>query len=775
MQSPLTSRDRNSHSYSRYALVLFLLASVGTLSAAPAGESQVISVLDDFETLRFDQSASRNVKLSLVSASGVTSGHHAARIDFAPREEADAVLSPPSVWNWAGQGNVNLAFDAYNPGKVSVQIFVILVDEKSRQQSRSVALPPGSSATYYALLNGRAAYAQTGMRETPPAWQTDEVKLFWRSGDGNMDIGKVRKIVFRTYAQFEDKVIVIDNLRLRRNPPQDPDFLVGLVDRFGQAAKAEYPTKIHSESELKAAAKRELEQLAVSTGAPNRSRFGGWAKGPKRKGTGFFRVEKVDGKWWMIDPEGYLFFSSAIANVRMANLETVTGYDFGDPSVRIIDPEELTPEDSRDIVPVPVSSLNTRFLASPLRREMFLWLPTYDDPLGEHYGYRRMFHQGVLEHGEVYSFYKANLERRYGQTTSASYMQSWRRVTLDRMKDWGMTSFGNWIDPMFYDNQEVPYFANGWIIGQFKVIYSGQDYWSPLPDVYDPEFHRRARLTIEQIAREVQGSPWCVGLFVDNEKGWGSMASDRAHFGLVYYSLAQPAAGCPAKKAFTAILTAKYGTIAALNKAWGTGFASWEAFAAGVTMDKLNDAARTDFSALYYDYAGTYFRIVRDEIKRVMPNHMYMGVRVAAEWGIPVELVAVAKKYTDVMSFNNYREGMHPDTWDFLKELDFPTIIGEYHIGSTSDTGLYHPGLVIAADQADRGRMYEHYMSTVIDNPYMVGAHWFQYIDDPITGRAYDGEDYNVGWVTNTDIPYPNMVAAAKRVNYRLYERRYGK
>jgi len=759
----------------RFSFLPLLLVCACFSSPLRAGSEDQIAVVDDFESPSFDLSGLINTKVSLVSGPGVTHGKTAAQIVFAPREEADAVLSSATGWNWSGNGDVNLAFDASNPGKVSVQIFVLLIDNRGRKQSLSAAIPAGSSGTYYILLNGRVAHAETGLRETPPAWQSNDTKLAWRNGDVDLNLAKITKIIFRTYAQFEEKTIVVDNLRLRRNPPQDPDYLVGLVDRFGQSAKREYPVKIHSEAELKAAATKELAALSASAGPPHRSRFGGWAQGPKLKATGYFRVEKNGGKWWMVDPEGYLFFSSAIANVRMANLETVTGYDFGDPAVRVIDPEELTPEDSRDIVPVPASSMATRFLASPLRREMFEWLPAYDDPLGEHYGYRRLFHRGVLEHGEVYSFYKANLERRYGQSSPESYMETWRKVTLDRMKDWGFTSFGNWIDPSFYDNQQMPYFANGWIIGQFKVIYSGQDYWSPLPDVYDPEFARRARLTIEQIAREVKGSPWCIGLFVDNEKGWGSMATDRSHFGLVYYALARSSSECPAKQAFTELLKAKYNDVASLNRAWGTQVKSWDAFSNGLVMDKLTDAARADFSRLYYDYVENYFRIVRDEIKRVMPNHMYMGVRVAAEWGIPVELVDVAKKYTDVMSFNNYREGMHPDTWAFLKALDFPVIIGEYHIGSVSDTGLYHPGLVIAADQTDRGRMYEQYMTTVIENPAMVGAHWFQYIDDPVTGRAYDGENYNVGWVTNTDIPYQEMVEAAKRVNYSIYEHRAGK
>eukprot|EP00456_Euglypha_rotunda_P086862 TRINITY_DN8823_c0_g1_i8.p1 TRINITY_DN8823_c0_g1~~TRINITY_DN8823_c0_g1_i8.p1 ORF type:complete len:158 (-),score=27.98 TRINITY_DN8823_c0_g1_i8:102-575(-) len=156
-----------------------------------------------------------------------------------------------------------------------------------------------------------------------------------------------------------------------------------------------------------------------------------------------------------------------------------------------------------------------------------------------------------------------------------------------------------------------------------------------------------------------------------------------------------------------------------------------------------------------------------------MPDHMYMGVRMA-EWGMPDEVTKAALKYSDVLSYNVYRETIHPETWGFLQKLDRPTIIGEFHIGSTSDTGLYHPGLVIGVDQTDRARMYEQYMNSVLDNPMMVGAHWFQYVDDNVTGRAYDGENYNVGWVTNTDRPYPEMTAAARRFNYDLYRRRFG-
>ena len=71
--------------------------------------------------------------------------------------------------------------------------------------------------------------------------------------------------------------------------------------------------------------------------------------------------------------------------------------------------------------------------------------------------------------------------------------------------------------------------------------------------------------------------------------------------------------------------------------------------------------------------------------------------------------------------------------------------------------------------------MYKQYLESVEDNPAFVGCHWFQYYDEPLTGRSGDGENYNIGFVTVTDTPYPEMVEAAKAVQSELYARRGGK
>ena len=49
------------------------------------------------------------------------------------------------------------------------------------------------------------------------------------------------------------------------------------------------------------------------------SRYGGW-KQQKSTATGFFRVEKIDGRWWAIDPDGYLYIHKAITSINLDDL-----------------------------------------------------------------------------------------------------------------------------------------------------------------------------------------------------------------------------------------------------------------------------------------------------------------------------------------------------------------------------------------------------------------------------------------------------------------------
>ena len=58
------------------------------------------------------------------------------------------------------------------------------------------------------------------------------------------------------------------------------------------------------------------------------SKYGGF-KGTKAKATGFFHVEKIEGKWWFVDPEGYLFFSNGSCCIESgSDLARIKGREY---------------------------------------------------------------------------------------------------------------------------------------------------------------------------------------------------------------------------------------------------------------------------------------------------------------------------------------------------------------------------------------------------------------------------------------------------------------
>ncbi|CAB9493635.1 agarase [Alteromonas macleodii] len=666
----------------------------------------------------------------------------------------------------------NLAFDVDNYNETSLHLYVDILHGEEVKQRHSVSIPANYQGTVFFPFSGEEASADIGFWGDPPSWNSEELRMIWRSwkkvGEDYQGFDQVRFLVI---GNLETKTMGLSNVRFRKNPETNPLWLSKLVDMFGQSTRVDNNVKVTSNTELRERAQREAEALSSAAVWNDRSQYGGWKKGPKQQGTGFFRTQKVNGQWWMVDPEGYLFFSHGPANVRMANTTTYTGMDYNNSKLRKIDSDELTPEDSIDIVSVPKAIRETATVISKVRRDMFEWLPSYDDPLAKHYSYRRTSHKGPIEHGETFSFYRANLERKYGD----EYLSQWEDITIKRMHEWGFTSFGNWVDPMFYDSERIPYFANGWIIGEFKTLSGHVNHWGEMPDPFDPEFAKRARVTIEKIAEEVNGSPWCAGIFIDNEKSWGEReGSVQQKYGVILDGLSKNSKDSPAKQAFSIALRDKYKTIDNLNNAWQTDYPNWQYFETGVNFNTHGQNLISDLSMLLELLGEQYFSVVHNTLEDVLPHHLYMGARMA-NWGMPDEIIKASLKYSDALSFNIYEEGMQPEFWAFLDEIDLPVVIGEFHIGTATDSGLYNPGIVHASDQTDRARMYTEYMESVISKPYMVGAHWFQYIDEPITGRAHDGENANIGLVTVADMPYPELIEAMTTFNKDLYKKKFDK
>jgi hypothetical protein len=170
-----------------------------------------------------------------------------------------------------------------------------------------------------------------------------------------------------------------------------------------------------------------------------------------------------------------------------------------------------------------------------------------------------------------------------------------------------------------------------------------------------------------------------------------------------------------------------------------------------------------------------YYSQVSAAGKQAMPNTLYLGSRLDYhDWpDVPEfrrEIVRSAARYCDVISFNFYKFTLEDVA--LPEGVDRPVIVGEFHMGAL-DRGLFHTGLRSVVDQRQRAEAYRYFVTSALENPAVVGAHWFQFYDEPTTGRS-DGENYQIGFLDQCDTPYAETLSAARDTGYRLYAIRSG-
>lgn len=279
--------------------------------------------------------------------------------------------------------------------------------------------------------------------------------------------------------------------------------------------------------------------------------------------------------------------------------------------------------------------------------------------------------------------------------------------------------------------------------------------WWKFRDPWDVSFAKGVTAALEAQG-EAAHDAWCIGFFVDNEINWGGETD------LAKWTLQSPA-DQPAKAALADWLWGKYGTVAALNAAWGTAYADRSDFLQSIALPP--SAARDDLYAFSNLVIDRYFRLTRETVKAFDPQLLYLGCRFA---GARREVVAASVRHCDVVSYNIYRDEIA--SWRLPDGLDAPVLIGEFHFGAT-DRGPFGTGVRQARDQADRAAKMKRYVESALDNPQIVGVHWHQFSDQATTGR-FDGEYLQVGLTDVCDRPYEEMRTVLREVGYGLYDRR---
>ena len=640
------------------------------------------------------------------------------RVVFAAEDRPALIFRPRAgAWDWSQMSR--LVIPVENPGDDALTLLLRVEDEMSRSMTGQVGIAPRSSGNLVISISAQPPRSM-GMiaGPSPAAAGLDPETLPVTATDGSVDGSHVTLVRLGVSRPLAPKPLIV-------GPPRvEPDRTSydGIVDSFGQFLPGEWPEKVRSAEMLRARGAEEARTVAQwLADSPRRDRFGGLLEAGGFRATGFFRTEPRDGRWWLVTPEGNAFFSIGVDVIALTGETYVDGREFM----------------FRDL-PAPNGELAAHW--------------SERDDRGGLWPERNRF----FDHGRAFNFYTANLERKFGP----HWRQLWREETVQRLEAWGFNTIGNWSEPDLWAMHRLPYTVPLWLEGKF--------WWGEIPDPFDPRFAMAVDKMAENAATQFGGDPWLVGYFVDNELAWGRgwSTDPRERYALAISTLNRGPES-PAKSAFVAQLIETYREPNRLAQAWGISLASWDVLrGAGFALPTASldkPAVISDLASFTRRFAEAYFRTVAEALHRHDPNHLYLGSRFA--WRTP-EAVEACGLWCDVVSFNLYQRALAngQGEWARFHALGKPALIGEFHFGST-DRGLFWEGLVGAGRESERGPAYSRYLRTVADNPDFVGAHWFQYIDEPLTGRTLDGENAHVGFVTVADLPYAGLAAAARDAN----------
>ena len=615
--------------------------------------------------------------------------------------------APAEGWDWTGFQGVSVRL--FNPGDTPVDVSMRVdnngADGWRNCNTSSGAVAPHAHSDLQLRFNDGTPEPLWGMRgipEMPPRGESDA-----------LDLSRITAFqVFLSRPQQENTLIIERAWLFRWNTATTSGVPMPFINRFGQYVHADWPGKIKDEADLRQRGSTESKELAASESMPGRDTYEGWADGPKSEATGWFRTEKVNEKWWLVTPAGTLFLSFGVDCV---------------------------------------GTWEQTFVEK--RQDWFEWLPGNDDPLGQFYGHAEGAHSmadPIGGKGRTFSFYRANLFRKYGE----NWPELWRKSVGPRLRSWGFNTIANWSQEDAARASGLPFTASTGLQNVPKIE-AARGYWAKMMDVYDPAFPAEAARAVKAMTAAHADNPLCIGYFVDNELAWEGVNG----------GVLGSKPGQPARMKLIEQLQMKYGGLDKLNSAWGTAFTAWDDVAA---PSKPVQAYQSDMSDYLHRFALRYFSVLRDELRRCAPHQLYLGCRFASA---PDEAVRACAETADIVSFNLYYREIPKDKWTGPTGFDRPAIVGEFHFGAL-DRGMFHPGLVRTPSQEDRARCLSRYFVSVADHPLFVGCHWFQYVDEPATGRWYDGENYNIGLVDITDTPYPEMAAAARKTLSNIYPRR---
>jgi len=279
-----------------------------------------------------------------------------------------------------------------------------------------------------------------------------------------------------------------------------------LVDELGQNALRTWSTQTASVDELSARLKAQVEDVESGRWPADFSRWGGWIE-QRFEASGFFRTHHDGRRWWLVDPDGYAFWSAGLDCVR------------------------------------PDTPCACDGLESALA-----WRP---GPAGEF----AAAHGQTLDRRTV-NYLIANFIRVFGPD---AWYDRWAEIALSMLRRFGFNTVANWSDWAIARAAGVPY-----VRPLSPQLADTPTVCRDFPDVFAASFTADAAAYAEQL-RETAGDPALIGYFLMNEPSWG-FSSETPAAGML---LNTPR--CATRRALADFLRERYGGDDGLRGAWGDG------------------------------------------------------------------------------------------------------------------------------------------------------------------------------------------------------------
>jgi hypothetical protein len=233
-----------------------------------------------------------------------------------------------------------------------------------------------------------------------------------------------------------------------------------LLDALGQSTIRVWPAKTHNAKHLAADLNRQVAEAPQQQWPATFGRWGGWRE-RRLEPTGYFRLHR-DRRWWLVDPDGHLFWSAGIDSVSPTIQSAILGIEDALPEL----PDEQEQPDAF------------------IRREGNL----------------------LLNHICL------NFSRVFGRD---QWRSRWESATHGILKQLGFNTIGNFSDWTMGHQRRYPYVRMvGFRFHQTPRVYRD------LPDVFDPSFEREAAEQAQVLA-ETATDPAMIGYFLMNEPKWG--------------------------------------------------------------------------------------------------------------------------------------------------------------------------------------------------------------------------------------------------------------